>query len=142
MIAIKNISVLSNDEEFLKRLLTFRSCDKVQRAFLEKGINISLENINKLKNIVCDLEENESLIMEDDLRVIRNASRDMDINGYFDQDLYNVFYDWKKRYPPDFFLSKSYYDGEAISTGIFTIACVLFELKKKYLKTRALWEIN
>ena len=142
MIIIENISVLSIDKDFLKRLLTFRSYDQVQRAFSDKGIDISFERIDKLKNIVQDLEENEDNLASEDLQVIKEAAIDTDIEGYFDQKLYNLFYNWKDKYPPDFFLSKNYYDGDTISTGIFTIACVLYVLKKEYLKTRDLWGIN
>ena len=90
VITIKNISVLSGDVEFLKRLLTFRSYDDVQKSFLHKGVNISLEDIDKLKKIVHDLEENEDIMTESDLTTIRDAAKSGDINGYFNQDLYDL----------------------------------------------------
>ncbi len=142
VILINNLSILSSDEFFMRRLLSFRSYDKVQKALSEKGINISLENIEKIKNIVYDLEENEDIMTKEDLKIIKEAGKNVDINGYFNEELYNFFYNGRHKYPKDFFLNKEIYNGETISTGIFTIACLVFEAKKKYLKTRALWEIG
>lgn len=138
---------LSMDEDFLKRLLTFRSRDKVQRAFYKKGIDISLEDIDTLRNIVYDLEENIDKIAPDDLKIIEQAGNSEDIgrneegNGYFDQGLYNFFYNSRSKYPPDFFLNKSYYTASVISTGMFKVACSLFWVKEKYLKNRSIWEV-
>lgn len=53
-----------------------------------------------------------------------------------------MYYNWRSRYPEDFFLSKQYYDARTISTGMFAVACVIFGLKKEYLKERVLWGIN
>lgn len=138
---INNLSILSSNEDFLKRLLTFRSYDKVQSALKEKGIDISLGNIDKIKKIVYDLEKNKNIMAEKDLTTIKEAGNNLDVTGYFNKDLYDFFYSGKNKYPADFFLNKDYYNGETISSGLFTIACIIFNAKEKYLKTRALWEI-
>lgn len=75
VILINNLSILSSDEFFMRRLLSFRSYDKVQKALSEKGINISLENIEKIKNIVYDLEENEDIMTKEDLKIIKEAGK-------------------------------------------------------------------
>ena len=138
---INNLSILSNNEDFLKRLLTFKSYDKVQSALKKKGIDIPLEKIDIIKKIVYDLEENEETMTQEDLAIIKEAGKNLDVNGYFNQNLYDFFYFAKDRYPKDFFLNKDYYTGEIISSGIFTMACIIFEAKEKYLKTRTLWEL-
>lgn len=126
----------------MKRLLTFRSTDKVQREIFNKNINITLEDVQKIGMIVCDLEENENNFLEEDLNTIYNADNYIDENSFFNPDLYNLFYNKKSEYPKDFFLNKEYYDGETISTGLFNIACKIFKLKKKYLRNKGIWDMG
>ena len=135
MIGINNLSFLSDDEKFLMKLLTFESYDDVKNAFNKKGVDISLEGVIKIKNIVDDLEKNESIIEEKDLQIINGV----DISESFNEDLYNFFYNSRDKYS---FLNKEIYDGETISTGIFAVSCFIFKAKKKYLKTKPLWEIS
>ena len=66
---INNLSILSSNEDFLKRLLTFRSYDKVQSALKEKGIDISLGNIDKIKKIVYDAKSRCNLEFMDGLHL-------------------------------------------------------------------------
>lgn len=142
MFTIKSLFNLYSEDNFLKRLLTFRSVDKVQREIADKNVNISLDDVQKIGKIVCDLEKNEENLLEEDLNTIYNADNYIDENSFFNPDLYNLFYNRKSQYPSNFFLNKDYYDGEIISTGIFTIACKMFKLKKQYLKNKGIWDIN
>lgn len=101
-----------------------------------------MKDVEKIKNIVYDLEKNESILDEEDSNIIKEAGKNIGVGGNFNEDLYNFFYNSKNKYPQDFFLNKKIYDGETISKGIFAISCLIFEAKKKYLRTRVLWEIN
>lgn len=143
MVNIKNLSILSRDEYFLSRLLTFKSYDKVQNALKSKGIDFSIDTIKKIKDIVYDLQENEDILTKEDLEIIEHAGDNLGGKGDFNQDLYNFFYGSKEKYPENFFLNKQpLYSAETVSTGIFAVACLIFKVKKKYLKSRDLWQLG
>lgn len=140
---IRDISVISSDKKFLKRLLTLRSIDDAQKAFGEKGIALTINDICTIGRIVNDIEQNEEKLSNDQISLISGQARQPWDHRVYDEKVYKLFYGLKNNGETDsFFSGKEYYKGDTISSGIFCIAGLLYGIRRQYGNKESLWDID
>ncbi len=62
---VKKLEEILADQEFVKKLLGIETAEEVQQALKEKGVELSLEEINEIhKQIIQQLESGEELDKE------------------------------------------------------------------------------
>lgn len=139
---IKNLVDMCRDDAFLVRLLACSSTDEAHQMILGKQVDITLDNVQKIAMMVCDLEKNEGQIKGEDRELIKNIGCTGERQCTFDEKICDFVYNARQKYPPNFFLTKEYYDGETVSKGLFVFACRVFNLKKQYLRRSGIWNVD
>ncbi len=66
----EKLQQLMQDEEFLKEILVLKTVEEVQQAFKEKGADISIEDLERIRELITKIIENNYELTEEELEKI------------------------------------------------------------------------
>ena len=73
----EKLQQLMQDEEFLKKILVLETPEEVQGAFKENGVDISIEDLEKIKELIKKSMNENYELTEEELEEIIGGSVDL-----------------------------------------------------------------
>ncbi len=70
----EKLQQLMQDEEFLKEILVLETAEEVQQAFKEKDVDISIEDLKKIKELIKKSINEDYELTEEELEEITGGS--------------------------------------------------------------------
>ena len=66
----EKLQQLMQDEEFLKEIMVLETVEEVQQAFKEKGADISIEDLDRIRELITKIIESNYELTEEELEKV------------------------------------------------------------------------